>query len=158
MISRKEKARFDSLVVYWVGAAKKAFARQGHDEAEDMSQELAASLSAARPSIMSDDDMEGAVRREVSSIAFQIHKEASSRRRGLRLMDIEAASGVADVANPYHFLIAKEIAEQAVRNDLDSILMGDTLEEEAQHYGVSRQRAHQITNEKRSHMADYLIH
>lgn len=158
MISRKEKARFDRLIVYWVGASKKAFARAGHADAEDMSQDLAASLSAARPSIMADSDMEGAMRKEVSSIVFHLHKEAMSRRRGLKLMDIEAASNVADVANPYHFLIAQEIAEHAVRNDLDSILMGDTLQEEAEYYGVSRQRAHQITEEKRRAMAEYLIH
>lgn len=153
-LKRKEKAEFDSFVVLARDGALQAFEKEGFENAEDMAQDVALRISAARLDILRNSN-------SLPAIAARLIMEAiareKSRRRGLRLMDIETATSVPDVSTPYHFLIAKEIAGVAVGLDLDSLMMGDTLEDEAAHYGVSRQRAHQIISGLRDRMAEYLI-
>lgn len=153
----KEKAKFDSVVISISGSAKKAFEKSGYEDFEDLAQEVALRVSAARLSLPKGEISRSEVE-QIGLKAFrEVEKEARSRKRGLKLMDIESAVSVPDVSTPYHFAIAGEIAETACMLDLDSVMMGDTLEDEAQHYGVTRQRAHQIVNEKRDQMQEYLI-
>lgn len=159
-MKHKDKINFDNTVVDISGRAKAAFERSGFADAEDLAQEVALMASAARVS-----SCKGESGRDVQAIAealcldafHKVMKEARSRRRGLKLMDIENAATVPDVSTPYHFTIANELAIAAEGLDLDSFMMGDTLDDEAHHYGVSRQRAHQIVNEKRSKLNEYLV-
>lgn len=156
-MKRKEKAEFDSLVVNFRNGAEASFKKAGYDDAEDLAQEVAVRIAAARLNIPRGNFTMVAMEAEALSIFKEVAKEAHSRKRGLKLMDIEAAATVPDVATPHHFLMATEIAGAAVELDLDSHMMGDTLEDEAHHYGVTRQRAHQIINEKRAAMVEFLV-
>lgn len=156
-MKRKEKAEFDSIVVSISGSAKKAFEKAGYSDAEDLSQEVALKVAAARLSIPKG-DYSSLVAEEIGLKAFrEVEREARSRKRGLKLMDIENAVSVPDVSTPYHFAVAREMAGVAYDLELDYHLMGETLEEFAEHFGVTRQRAHQIINEKRDQMREYLI-
>lgn len=156
-MKKKEKAQFDSLVVVARSEALQAFEREGFDNAEDMAQDVALRLSAARVKMAKGGDVSDRLPAIVGRLILSAIAGERSRRRGLKLMDIENAMSIPDASTPYHFLIAKEIAGVAVGLDLDSFMMGDTLEDEAQHYGVSRQRAHQIVTGLRSQMSEYLI-
>lgn len=155
-MKNKDKADFESFVVQSSRLAAHGFSRAGYSEAEDMAQEVAIHLSAKRLQIVTDEfwrEKAQAYRIE----AFRAVAQAEgSRKRGLKLMDLESAAEVPDVSTPYHFLIAQEIAGIATSLDLDSLMMGDTLEDEAFHHGVTRQRAHQIVNSQRSQMSEYL--
>lgn len=156
-MKRKEKAEFDSIVIRISGSAKKAFEKAGYEDAEDLAQDVALRLSATRLRLPKGELNRSEIEQDGLSIFQQVAKEAHSRKRGLKLMDIESAISVPDVSTPYHFAIASEIASTAISLDLDSVLMGDTMEDEAEHYGVTRQRAHQITNEKRDQMLEFLV-
>lgn len=156
-MNRKEKKEFDSIVVMACRSAQEAFQKAGRNDAEDLAQEVAIHLSAARLVEFKAGFTKEAVERRGKEISAQVLREARKRDCGAKLMDIENASSVPDVSTPHHFLAAVEIANAAVELDLDSYMMGDTLEDEAQHYGVSRQRAHQIINEKRDIMSEFLV-
>lgn len=156
-MKRKEKSEFDSLVVGVCRDAEEKFRAAGRHDSDDLAQEVAVHLSAARLLEFKGGFDEESVVARGAKIAAQVLKEARLRDRGAKLMDIDSASCVPDVATPHHFLVASEIAATAVELDLDSFMMGDTLEDEAQHYGVTRQRAHQIVKEKRDAMAEFLV-
>lgn len=153
-MNKKEKADFDAYVVEFTKSVLGAYKAKGYDNAEDMSQEFAMLLSAERVKIS------GAWYAEApyaaARIAKQVELDERSRSRGMKLMDLEKAVSVPEVSTPYHFLIAQEIAYTAECLDIDCVMMGDTLEDEADHYGVTRQRAHQIISERRDQMAEYL--
>jgi hypothetical protein len=156
-LKKKEKTEFDSLVVAVSSGAQKAFEEAGLDDAEDMAQDVALRISAARLSKPKGKITQREVEEEAEIAIRAVVKDYKSRKRGLKLMDIENASSVPDVSTPYHYAVAREIAGAAIGLDLDCVMMGDTLEDEAQHYGVTRQRAHQIINEKREQMQEYLV-
>lgn len=156
-MKRKDKAEFDSLVVSYRDSSEKAFRKAGYDDAEDLAQEVAVRIAAARHGIPREEYSINVMETKAVEVFKAVAREAHSRKRGLKLMDIEAAVSVPDVSTPHHFLVASEIASAAIELDLDSHMMGDTLEDEAFHYGVTRQRAHQIVNEKRQAMAEFLV-
>lgn len=156
-MKRKEKIEFDNLVVVACREAAAKFETAGRHDSEDLAQEVAVHLSAARLLEFKGGFSREEVMKLGRKIAAQVLREAKRRDRGARLLDIEKAVSIPAVATPHHFLVANEIAATAVELDLDSFMMGDTLEDEAHHYGVTRQRAHQIVNEKREAMAEFLV-
>lgn len=154
--TKAQKAGFDAQVTAMTAKALRAFQAAGMNDAEDMAQDIALRLYSQRVEIARDDTWKEDADTILSLMIRDAISDARSRARGMRLMDLEAAVCVPEPSTPYHFLIAQEIAGVAESLDLDSHMMGDTVEDEAEHYGVSRQRAHQIINERRFIMSEYL--
>lgn len=148
---------FNAFVVAARNASLKEFTAKGYDDAEDMAQEVAMQLAGQRSDLCRSNDWQTAPNLVTAGAMARIEANARSRKRGMKLMDLEKAVSVPDVSTPYHFLIAQEIVGVAESLDLDSVMMGDTLSDESDHYGVTKQRAHQIVNGLRDQMAEYLI-
>lgn len=157
-MKRHDREAFDAFVINARNASLAAFMDAGYDEAEDMAQEVVTRLAAERVMIYKEAGAKWMVEATIRWNEFEadVMEGELARKRGLKLLDLEHAANVAERSTPYHFTIAREIAKTAARLDLDSLMMGDTLEDEADHYGVTRQRAHQIISAKRDQMAEYL--
>lgn len=156
-MNREEKARFDRLVIDFCAKAETAFKKKGRNDFDDLSQEVALRLSAARLPEFKGGFSKEAVEAYGVKIANEVFREARSRERGEKLMDLASADNVADVSTPHHFVAAGEIAYYAERLDLDSFMMGDTLQEEAEYHGVTRQCIHQRVTYGRQLMNEFLV-
>lgn len=72
-------------------------------------------------------------------------------------VDLWHARNVVEPHTPYNVVIAAEMADKADTWGILPVVMGDTLSEEAEYFNMSRQRIHQMVNQARDAMSDYLI-
>lgn len=67
------------------------------------------------------------------------------------------ARNVEEPHTPDNVVMAAEMASLAEREGILPVVMGDTLSEEAEYFGMSRQRIHQMVNQARDSMSEYLV-
>lgn len=72
-------------------------------------------------------------------------------------VDLWHARNVVEPHTPHNVLIAAEVADKADSWGIMPVVMGDTLSEEAEYFNMSRQRIHQMVNQARDALSEYLI-
>lgn len=138
--------------------AYRYFKRRGmtHDQAEDAAQDVCVLILEDKTEFFKRYEETGdwiSSYQRVLEEVLRNSKRPDALRRAAELTDDNAPI---DRASPDSYVAAKELIAAANGFDLWPVMMGDGMVDEAEYFGVTRQRAHQKVEAKRKQLRNHL--